>query len=166
MILLDAGAMVALVDGSDEHHARCVAALKELREPMATVWPAVSEALDRLVDVRAGQDAVLEMLRRGAVRLVALAPEDVARIQQLRDRYGKRLMDLADASLVCVAEREGWDRVFTVDWRDFEAYRVGRRKAFRCVPERPGSRRSNARVARKPRTVRSRRGRPGTRGNG
>jgi predicted nucleic acid-binding protein len=149
VILVDAGPLVALVDASDEHHARCVGALRELREPMGTVWPAVTEALYLLLDVPEGQDAVLEMLGRGAVHLVPLVQEDVPRIQELMARYRDQPMDLADAALVRVAEREGLDRVFTVDRRDFEVYRIGRRKTFQIVPEgsagRPRKRRRGAR---------------------
>jgi hypothetical protein len=41
-------------------------------------------------------------------------------------QYADRPMDLADASLVATAEREDLRRVFTVDRRDFAAYRVKR----------------------------------------
>jgi predicted nucleic acid-binding protein len=135
MILVDAGPMVAWVDASDQHHRACAGALREIREPMGTVWPAVAEALYRLLDLPRGQDAVLEMLRRGVVRLLPLGEEDIPRIQELMAKYRNRPMDLADAALVRVAERDGLERVFTVDRRDFEAYRIGRRKAFRIVPE-------------------------------
>lgn len=137
MILVDAGPLVALVDASDEHHGRCAAALREVAEPLGTVWPAVTEALDRLLDVPEGQDAVLEMLRRGVVRLLPLGHEDVPRIQELMARYRDQPMDLADAALVRLAEREGLDRVFTVDRRDFAVYRIAKRKAFRIIPEAP-----------------------------
>jgi hypothetical protein len=137
VILVDAGPLVALVDASDEQHRACAATLRELREPMATVWPAVAEALYRLRDVPAGQDAVLEMLGRGAVRQLPLGQEDVPRIKELMAKYRAQPMDLADASLVRVAEREGLDRVFTVDRRDFEVYRIGKRKVFRIVPGAP-----------------------------
>jgi len=135
MILVDAGPMVAWVDASDQHHGTCVAALRELREPMGTVWPAVTEALYLLLDLPRGQDALLEILRRGVVRLLPLGEEDLPRIQELMAKYRNRPMDLADAALVRVAERDGLERVFTVDRRDFEAYRIGRRKTFRIVPE-------------------------------
>jgi predicted nucleic acid-binding protein len=147
MILVDAGPLVALVDGSDEQHARCVGALRELTQPMGTVWPAVTEALGRLRDVPQGQGAVLEMLRRGAVRLVPLGQEDVSRLQEIMARYRHRAMSLADAALVHVAERDGLDRVFTVDRRSFEAYRIGRRKTFRVVPKGQGRRRAARRPA-------------------
>jgi uncharacterized protein len=138
VILVDAGPLVALVDASDEHHGRCRDALKALREPMGTVWPAVTEALFLLMDLPEGQDAVLEMLRRGAVGLLPLGREDVARIQELMTKY--QPMDLADAALVRVAEREGVGRVFTIDRRDFEVYRIGNRRAFEIIPERPPGR--------------------------
>jgi predicted nucleic acid-binding protein len=137
VILVDAGPLVAVVDASDALHARCVSALREIGEPMGTVWPAVTEALDLLLDVPGGQHAVLEMLRRGVVQLLPLGQDDVPRVQELMRKYRDRPMDLADATLVRVAERDGLDRVFTVDRRDFGLYRIGSRKAFRIVPEAP-----------------------------
>lgn len=147
VILVDAGPLVALVDASDQYHARCVEALKDLEEPMGTVWPAVTEALYLLLDVPAGQDAVLELLRRGTVGLVHLDRDDVSRMKDLMVKYRDQPMDLADAALVHVAERDGWDRVFTVDRTDFEVYRIGKRKRFRIVPEGPASRRGRQRRA-------------------
>ena len=43
-------------------------------------------------------------------------------------------MELADAALVRVAERDGITTVFTVDRRDFEVYRIHGRKRFRLIP--------------------------------
>jgi hypothetical protein len=131
---MDAGPLVAIVDGDDQHHRRCVAALRGVTRPLATVWPAVAEALYRLMDVRGGQDAVLEMLDRRAVRLAPLDDGDVPRIRELMTKYRDQPMDLADAALVRVAERDGLDTVFTVDSRDFRVYRIGRRKAFHIIP--------------------------------
>jgi hypothetical protein len=95
----------------------------------------VTEALYLLLDVPEGQHAVLEMLRRGVVQLLPLGQDDVPRIQELMAKYRDHRMDPADAALVRVAERDGVDRVFTVGRRDFETYRIGKRKAFRIVPE-------------------------------
>jgi predicted nucleic acid-binding protein len=154
VILVDAGPLVAWVDASDPHHKRCVEALKALEEPMGTVLPAVAEALVALRDEPEGPHAVLEILRRGVVRLVPLGPEDIPRIQELMSRYRDRRMDLADAALVRVAERDGWVRVLTLDRRAFEAYRIGGRRRFRIVPGAPAARR---RVPRVPKARRVRR---------
>jgi hypothetical protein len=135
VILVDAGPLVAIADADDQHHRRCVAALRAVDRPLGTVWPAVTEALYRLLDVPSGPDTVLQMLQRRAVRLIALDEDDVPRIREVMAKYRDRPMDLADAALVRVAEREGLDTVFTVDRRDFQVYRIGRTKAFRIIPE-------------------------------
>jgi uncharacterized protein len=127
LILIDAGPLVALVDADDQHHARCVAALKELREPLATVWPPLVEAMYLLSDLPSAQNALWEMLERGAVLLVPLDSKDIPRIRELMRKYANRPMDLADASLLRVAEREGLRKIFTVDRRDFSVYRIHNR---------------------------------------
>src|SRR5262245_2633480 len=114
MILVEAGPLVALVDGSDRHHRRCEAALRALAEPMATVWPVVAEAMARLAALPRGQDAVLEMIERGTLRILDLAVDDVPRMRELR-RKGQRRVGLAELSLLRVAEREGIAGIFTLD---------------------------------------------------
>lgn len=51
-------------------------------------------------------------------------------------RYADRPMDAADATLVHLARREHLNTVFTVDYDDFETYRIDGRKRFRIVPGR------------------------------
>jgi predicted nucleic acid-binding protein len=43
-------------------------------------------------------------------------------------------MDLADAALVRVAERDRVNDIFTLDRRHFTLYRPGRRRRFAIVP--------------------------------
>jgi len=124
MILVDAGPLVALVDAGDQHHAKCVAALKGLREPLATVWPPLTEAMYLLTDLPKAQEALWEMLSRGALQLLTLDFGDAPRIRELMRKYANRPMDLADASLLRVAEREGIRKIFTVDRKDFAVYRL------------------------------------------
>jgi predicted nucleic acid-binding protein len=127
LILVDAGPLVAFVDADDQHHAKCAAALKGVREPLATVWPPLAEALYLLADLPKAQDALWEMLQRGALQLLPLDSSDVPRIRELMRKYANRPMDLADAALIRVAEREGLRRIFTVDRRDFAVYRLHNR---------------------------------------
>jgi len=134
MILVDAGPLVALVDASDQHHRACVGALRTVREPVGTVWPAVSQAMDLLQDLPRGQQAIFEMLERKALRVLSLDENDLARMRELMVKYGSRRMDLADAALVRVAEREGLSTVFTLDREDFAAYRLDARKPIRVIP--------------------------------
>lgn len=135
MILIDAGPLVALVDASDQHHRRCAHALRTIREPLLTVWPAIAEALYLLLDLPRAREAVLEMLERRVVGIAVLDSLDLPRIRELMRKYANRPMDLADAALVRVAERDGIETVFTVDEKDFGVYRINGRRRFKLLPE-------------------------------
>jgi predicted nucleic acid-binding protein len=124
VILVDAGPLVALVDADDQHHKKCLAALRDIQEPLATVWPALSEAVYLLSDLPAGQEAVWQMIVRGGVGILPLDTADVPRIRELMRKYRDRGMDLADAALIHTAEREGATKFFTVDRKDFSIYRL------------------------------------------
>ena len=134
MILIDAGPLVALVDADDQHHARCVEALKGVREPLGTVWPAFTEAMYLLGDLPVAQEALWEMLMRNTVQILPLLTNDIPRLRQLMRKYSDRPMDLADAALVHVAERERIRRIFTVDRKDFGIYRLHGRTRFTIIP--------------------------------
>jgi uncharacterized protein len=134
VILVDAGPLVALVDADDQFHKRCVAALKILREPLVTVWPPLTEAMYLLNDLRKAQDAVWEMIARGILQLLPLDVADVPRIRELMGKYADRPMDLADAALIRVAEREGIRKIFTVDREDFSGYRLHGRVRPNIIP--------------------------------
>ena len=134
MILVDAGPLVALLDADDQHHGECVAALESLKGPLGTVWPPFTEAMYLLADLPAAQEALWEMVERGAIHLLLLDSADVPRMRELMRKYANRPMDLADAALVRVAEREGLRRIFTVDRRDFAVYRMHGGSRFTIIP--------------------------------
>jgi uncharacterized protein len=132
--LLDAGPLVALVHASDQDHMRCRTALGSIRRPLCTVWPVITEAMYLLNFSWQAQDAVWDMLQEERINLFALDTGDLQRMRELMRKYRDLPMDLADAALVAVAEREGITRVFTLDRRDFEVYRPAKIGRFSLVP--------------------------------
>jgi predicted nucleic acid-binding protein len=134
MILIDAGPMVALISASDRHHAACRAALMKIDEPMATVWPAFTEAMYLLRSSRAAQRALWEMVIRGAIYFLYIDVEHATHMRNLMEKYHDLPMDLADAALVHVAERQDIRRIFTLDRRDFTVYKTNLGRRFTIVP--------------------------------
>jgi predicted nucleic acid-binding protein len=126
---------VALIHADDRHHASCREALERIREPLATVWPAIAEAMYLLGFSSSAQDALWRLLERDAVKILPLDATDVPRMRELMRKYRDLPMDLADAALVRVAERERISRVFTIDRRDFELYRPRGVRRFTVLPE-------------------------------
>ena len=129
-MLVDAGPLVALLDQSDPHHAASVAALTTFRDPLVTVWPAFTEAMYLLGSSWRGQKALWSRLEAGSLMLAQLDEGDAPRMRELMEKYRDLPMDLADAALVRVAEREDLTRIFTLDRRHFSVYRPGRRRRF------------------------------------
>ena len=135
MILVDAGPLVALIDSGEPDHKDCVAMLESLTAPMVTSWPALTEAM-YLLGAAGGwraRDAIWKLVERGDLQLVELDESLRRRTRALMAKYQDTPMDLADASLVAIAEELGLKRVFTLD-ADFQVYRFKGRGKFEIVP--------------------------------
>ncbi len=125
LIIADAGYWVALGNPRDTHHHRALEVFGALNEVPITTWPVITEAC-YLLRRRVGQGAeraFLHSLENGASRLFPLEIEHMGRMQQLMHQYRDLPMDLADASLVILAEALGHGRILSTDQRDFGAYR-------------------------------------------
>jgi len=134
-MLTDAGPLVAVLDRSENGHLRCARVLASLTQPMLTTWPAVTEAMYLIGRAFGwpGQARLWRLVEQGALRLVELSDDGAARMRALMEQYRDLPMDLADASLVAVAEERRLDRIFTLD-TDFRVYRLPRGRSFTIVP--------------------------------
>lgn len=134
MILVDAGPLVALIDRSDPWHGTCRDAAVLINDRLITVWPAITEAMYLLRKSSAACEMLMGWLESDRIGISPLTAPDLPRIRELMRKYRDLPMDLADAALVRVAERERIRRIFTVDRRDFEIYRPYRLGRFDIVP--------------------------------
>ena len=134
MILADTGFFVALVIGTDRHHADAVAAAeRHSSDGLLTTWPVLTETV-HLVQRKGGHEVARRLLAsidQGAAQIFDLTPRHLTRVLELMARYATLPMDLADASLVLCAEETGDGRILSTDERDFGAYRWKRRKPFK-----------------------------------
>ncbi len=125
-MLTDTGPLVGLLDKDDSQHAACLKALGRLpRAPLLTTWPCFTEAM-YLLSVVGGhryQSSLWQWRRDGRLALLDITPAEADRMDALMALYKNVPMDLADASLVAVAESRGIRRLFTID-SDFYIYRL------------------------------------------
>jgi uncharacterized protein len=133
--LVDAGPLIAYYEKRDSRHEAAVAGFRRASGRILTTWPVVAEAAHMLG--RASMEAKLRLLGRvadGSLELASLDRQDAPRLMELMSKYADRRMDLADASLVRVAERDGIDTVYTFDVKDFRVYRAEGIGALRVLP--------------------------------
>ena len=133
MVIADTGFWLALANRRDRHHAQARAALARLREPLVTTWPVLTETCHLLV-ARLGSEALfkfVESATRGAFELFELRQSHFPVLLALMQKYRELAMDLADASLVIVAEELGSGRILSTDRREFGTYRWKNRRPFK-----------------------------------
>jgi predicted nucleic acid-binding protein len=80
------------------------------------------------------QSALWRLVDQGDLEIAVQEPKQSERMQSLMEKYQDRPMDLADASLVALAEERGIRDIFTLDRTDFQTYRLHRRQSFRLWP--------------------------------
>src|SRR5436190_1605518 len=89
-------ALDAWIDRTHADHPACVRILKDLTEPLAAVWPIVTEVMTGLRGLPKGQDVAWEMIERGAVQMLALDESDVPGIRALMRKHADRGMSFGD----------------------------------------------------------------------
>jgi predicted nucleic acid-binding protein len=137
LIALDAGFLLALLDADDAWHERAKRQVGTAEEGWITIWPVLAEAcylLLRQLGPTAAAGLVADVAD-GGLAVWPIPPERHVDIAVPMRKYSRQPMDLADASLVLLAEHLGHGRVLSTDARDFSAYRWSGRKPFHNLLE-------------------------------
>ncbi|MFN0162212.1 MAG: type II toxin-antitoxin system VapC family toxin [Burkholderiales bacterium] len=127
-ILADTGPLVALFKKRDPLHRPTVRWIEANAKRLLTTWLVVTEVC-HFLDHK-GKLALLRMIERDALTVVDTTAADVAELATVLGKYADHDIDLADASLVLVAERTGATEVVTIDRADFSLFRLSRNRAF------------------------------------
>lgn len=133
-LIADSGFWVALGNKKDRYHQSAIAALDQFETAVFVVtWPVIAEASHLLynrVDFQA-QMLFLYNIEQGGADIFHLdEASHLSRIRELMLKYRDLPMDLADASLVILAEELGHGRILSTDQRDFNCYRWKNREPF------------------------------------
>ncbi|MFH1562514.1 MAG: hypothetical protein ABIF11_03730 [Nitrospirota bacterium] len=82
------------------------------------------------------QELCFEFIESGEVDIYTGNIHQVQRIHQLMKKYYDLPMDLADASILVLAEEKRITTIFTLDHRDFRVYVPTHTPSFFLIPER------------------------------
>jgi predicted nucleic acid-binding protein len=131
-IIADTGFWYALICQDDGFHQRALDTMRELNAPLICTWPVISETC-YLLQARVSSQAAFEFLsscNEGFYEVYPIKAEQIHRLVILMQKYADLPMDLADASLVLLAEELGHGRILSTDRRDFNMYRWKNHKPF------------------------------------
>jgi uncharacterized protein len=133
-VLVDTGPLVAIFDRSDQHHGICLATLKLIQPPMWTTWPVLTEVAWLLRDQHRGLQLLWTGVESGLLRIALLPETALVEMATIRKRFSSLSLQLADMSLLFIAEREQRTAIFTLDRRDFTVVQKKSRKRV-LLPE-------------------------------
>jgi predicted nucleic acid-binding protein len=134
-VLLDTGPLVALLAESDAQHRCCVETFAALSPPLLTCWPVLTEAAWVLRRQHRPLDRIAEAHAAGMFDFLPLEGDSLSDIAAIMRRYEDSGIQLADAALAHLAERENIRTVFTLDRRDFSIIRLKRNRTLKIIPE-------------------------------
>jgi len=136
-VLVDAGPLVALLHSSDAQHDACRRQAAELRGPAFTSWSVVTEAAWLLRSLPNCLERLFSSLDEHEIEL-AHVPQDALHwlSQKVRQYYDLR-PQVADLTLLYLADQLTIEHVFTLDRRDFTVYRSVSGRPFQLLPALP-----------------------------
>src|SRR5262245_44579075 len=129
-VLVDAGFLVALLNGRDAHHRWAATQAVEFPPLWSTCESVLSEAYHLLGE--RGAASLSALLRRRALVVAFRLAENMEPVAKLIEKYADVPMSLADACLVRMTETLSDSLILTTD-EDFRIYRRHSRHVVPCA---------------------------------
>ena len=131
----DASPLIALINRGDNNHQRCVEILPSLIAPLITTCACFTEAMYLLGQYGGwlAQQELWGYLTDDILVIHHHTSDELSRMKSLMEQYRDVPMDLADASLVTMAEVLEQRQIFTLD-SDFYIYRLWGNQSFEVLP--------------------------------
>ena len=127
-VICDTGPLVAYLNRHDPYHSWAVEVMKQVKPPMLTCEPVLTEALYFLRERRPGLQPGLSVARTLRSSAAGRRRGTLAAHSHVDDPLPA--MDLADASIVVMSESHPRSEVITVDREDFSVYRHNDRQTI------------------------------------
>ncbi len=125
MVIADTGFFYVLMSRKDKYYEKAKTVLASLDEPLITTWCILTETCHLLLNRQGvqSQTQFINSINPDQIKIFLLDSTHLPRITTLLEQYADLPMDLADASLVILAENLGHGRILSTDQRDFGIYR-------------------------------------------
>ena len=128
--------MIAVLDGDDENHQRCLELLETFEGPLLVPTMCVCE-ISHMVGKRGGWEREARLMAAfalGEIYVEEPHPADFARIAELIETYRDLPLGAVDAAVVAAAERLEVTQIATLDHRHFSVIRPRHVEAFELLP--------------------------------
>ena len=127
--LIDSGPIIALFDKSDSYHDIVLTFLRTCKKELITSWSVITEVSHMLDFNLQVQLDFLKWIELGGITIYDIDQVNISQIRVMMEKYIDIPMDLADASLMYIANRENIADIVSID-RDFYIYRTHKKQSL------------------------------------
>jgi len=129
-VIIDTGPLVAFLTQRERHHAWAREQFAQIRPPMVTCEPVLTEACHLVRNLNDGIASLIELTDKGVVEIRFQLADELPAVGRLLKKYCSVPMSLADACLVRMAEQHTTSPVLTLD----SQFRIYRKSGRTVIP--------------------------------
>ncbi|MBN2546357.1 MAG: PIN domain-containing protein [Spirochaetes bacterium] len=130
--LIDAGPVIALFDKSDNCHHNIINFFKKSNYKLYSTWPVITEVTYMLTFNINVQLDFLNWISKKAIEIIDIDIKEIDKLIEMMKKYSDVPMDLADASLLYLAQEYKINKIITID-SDYYFYRTKNKKLLENI---------------------------------
>ena len=127
--IIDSGPLIALFDGSDKYHNDVLTFMKEYKGKLITSWAVITEVSHMLDFNLQVQIDFLKWCEVGGIDVYNITQDEISNIRVMMEKYIDIPMDLADGTLMYIANKENIKNIVSID-SDFDIYRTLKKQSL------------------------------------
>ncbi len=127
--IIDSGPIIALFDKNDKYHAKVLEFFKGFQGELITTWSVITEVSHMLDFNLKVQIDFLKWVELGALQIYSIEQDELSHIIKMMSKYTNVPMDLADSTLMYIAQKENIQNIVSID-SDFDIYRTLKKQSL------------------------------------
>ena len=127
--IIDSGPIIALFDKDDKYHEKLLTFMKSFNGKLITTWAVVTEVTHLLSFNVEVQLNFLKWIDLGAITIYQIEQNELTSMIKMMQKYSDIPMDLADSTLMYVAQKENIKDIVSID-SDFDIYRTIKKQSL------------------------------------
>ena len=127
--IIDSGPLIALFDRSDKYHKSTLDFMKSYKGKLITSWAVITEVSHMLDFNLQVQIDFLKWCEIGGIEVYNISQDEISKIRIMMEKYIDIPMDLADGTLMYIANKENIKNIVSID-SDFDIYRTLKKQSL------------------------------------
>ena len=127
--IIDSGPLIALFDRSDKYHKSVLDFMKSYKGKLIISWAVITEVSHMLDFNLQVQIDFLKWCEIGGIEVYNISQDEISKIRIMMEKYIDIPMDLADGTLMYIANKENIKNIVSID-SDFDIYRTLKKQSL------------------------------------